>query len=251
MKRSITSGVAIFILAVGLAGCAQGDGNGDTDGDLAAGAPTATAADQIFDDTGSENEGDEPAVLHQPLVIVLTNTPPPGTDTPEPTTTLEPTTVPPTNTPVPIQPTNPPPPPPPTAVPPTAPPPPPPPPAIGANGLVASHFAVLDNSDFRVNKQVWFDFVIDNQTGNDVSYNSLGVMPRKDGNDRVEWYQQSYSGKNSTIGPGGFEWKDNIKLPEAGDYTLRLVMCFDGYEVCTTGGGPYHSLSGEIPITIK
>ncbi len=253
MKQLITSWVTILILAAGLAGCAQDDGNGDTEGDPAASAPTATAVDQIFDDTGSDDEDDEPAVLHEPVVIVLTNTPPPVTDTPEPTATLVPTAVPPTSTPVPIQPTSPPPPPPPppTAVPPTEPPPPPPPPAIGANGLVASHFAILDNSKFKVNQQVWFEFVIANQTGNDVSYNSLGVMPKKDGVDRPEWYQQSYSGRNSTIGPGGFEWKDNIKLPETGDYTLRLVICFDGFEPCTTRQGPYHSLSSEIPITIK
>ncbi len=252
MKRLITSCVTILILAAGLARCAQDDGNGDTEGDPAASAPTATAVDQIFDDTGSDDEDDEPAVLHEPVVIVLTNTPPPVTDTPEPTATLVPTAVPPTSTPVPIQPTSPPPPPPPpTAVPPTEPPPPPPPPAIGANGLVASHFAILDNSKFKVNQQVWFEFVIANQTGNDVSYNSLGVMPKKDGVDRPEWYQQSYSGRNSTIGPGGFEWKDNIKLPETGDYTLRLVICFDGFEPCTTRQGPYHSLSSEIPITIK
>ena len=75
-------------------------------------------------------------------------------------------------------------------------------------------------------------------------------MPKKDGNDRVEWYQQSYKGQNSTIDPGGFSWEDNIRLPEGGDYTLRLVMCFDSYESCTTRSGTYQTLSQEIPITI-
>ncbi len=252
MKRLIASCSAMLILAVILAGCGQDEGGADAAGDPIASAPTATVVDQVFENTSS-TEVDEPDVLHQPLVVVLTNTPPAVTDTPEPTITPEPTAVSPTNTPVPIQPTSPPPPPPPqpTAVPPTEPPPPPPPPAIGANGLVASHFAVLDDSDFRPNKKVWFDFVVANQTGNDVGYNSLGVMPKKDGVDRPEWYQQSYSGRNSTIGPGGFEWKDNIKLPETGDYTLRLVICFAGFDPCTTRKGPYETLSAEIPIKIK
>ena len=76
-------------------------------------------------------------------------------------------------------------------------------------------------------------------------------MPKKDGVDRPEWYQQSWSGEDSVVRPGGKSWKDNIKLPEAGDYTLRLVICFDGFEACTTGGGTFHSLSGEVPVTIR
>ncbi len=252
MKRLIASFSAILILAVILAGCGQNEGSTDGAAEPTAAAPTATVVDQVFEDAGSD-EVDEPAALQQPVVMVLTNTPPAATDTPEPTITPEATAVPPTITPLPVQPTSPPPPPQPqpTAVPPTAPPPPPPPPAIGANGLVASHFAVLDDSDFRPDKKVWFEFVLANQTGNDVGYYSLGVMPKKDGVDRPEWYQQSYSGRNSTIGPGGFEWKDNIKLPETGDYTLRLVMCFTAYEPCTTRQGPYETLSSEIPIKIK
>jgi hypothetical protein len=110
---------------------------------------------------------------------------------------------------------------------------------------------VQDRSELKVNGKVWFEFEIANQTGSDVGYYSLGVMPRKDGNDRVEWYQQSYKGQNSKINAGGFAWEDNIKLPEAGDYTLRVVMCFDSYDSCSTGGGTYQSLSGEIPVTIS
>jgi hypothetical protein len=76
-------------------------------------------------------------------------------------------------------------------------------------------------------------------------------MPKKDGVDRPEWYQQSWSGEDSKVRAGGKSWKDNIKLPEAGDYTLRLVICFDGFNTCTTGGGTFHSLSGEVPVTIR
>lgn len=255
MKRLISSWGVILILALGVVGCSQDDGSADSESDAVANAPTATIVDQVFDDTGNADEEDEPSDLHAPVVIVATNTPPPVTDTPEPTDTPdstdtpEATAIPPTNTAAPIQPTSPPPPPP-TAVPPTEPPPPPPPPPIGANGLVASSFTV-DGSEFKEKESIWFEFDIANSTGGEVNYNSLGVMPKKDGVDRPEWYQQSWSGENSVVKPGGKSWKDNIKLPEAGDYTLRLVICFDGFKACTTGGGTFHSLSGEVPVTIR
>jgi hypothetical protein len=233
-----------------LAACSQDDENAEVAGDAVTPATAAPVDEEIFDEVASDDETAEQAVLYEPVVIVMTNTPPPATDTPEPTATTEPTDVPPTNTPVPVQPTNPPPPPP-TAVPPTEEPPPPPPPAIGANGLIASHFAVQDRSEFKKNGKVWFEFTITNSTGGDVPYYSLGVMPKKDGNDRVDWYQQSYKGRNSSIDAGGFSWEDNIKLPESGDYTLRVVICFDSYESCTSRSGTYQSLSGEIPIKIE
>ncbi len=240
--------IAILILLLGLAACSQSDEEITTESDVAAASPTSTAGDEIFEDAQAGGESEQQAVLYDPVVMVMTNTPPAVTDTPEPTATVESTSVPPTSTPVPVQPTNPPPPPP-TAVPPTEEPPPPPPP-IGANGLVASHFAIQDRADLVVDGKVWFEFTISNSTGGEVGYYSLGVMPKKDGVDRVDWYQQSYKGQNSTIDPGGFSWEDNIRLPEAGNYTLRVVMCFDDYDSCTTRSGNYQSMSGEIPVTI-
>jgi hypothetical protein len=242
--------ILIAMLLLGLVACSQDGDNTAAEGEATAVEPTAPAADDMFEAGGSELESEQQAVLYDPVVMVMTNTPPAATATAEPTATAEATAVPPTNTPAPVQPTNPPPPPP-TAVPPTEEPPPPPPPAIGANGLIASQFELQDRSDYVVNGKVWFEFTVANSTGNDVGYYSLGVMPKKDGVDRVEWYQQSYKGRNSTISPGGFSWEDNIRLPEAGDYTLRLVMCFDSYESCTTNSGTYQSLSNEIPITIR
>lgn len=249
MKRSPFLGVALLILLLGLAACTQTEVNEETENEPSAVEPTAAQADEVFDAVAAAEEADDAITLHEPVVMVMTNTPPAVTDTPEPTATQEPTAVPPTNTPVPVQPTSPPPPPP-TAVPPTEPPPPPPPPAIGANGLVASHFAVQDRADLSVNGKVWFEFTVSNSTGDDVGYYSLGVMPKKDGVDRVDWYQESYKGRNSSIPPGGFSWEDNITLPEGGDYTLRLVICFDSYDSCTTNSGTYQTLSQEIPITI-
>lgn len=251
MKRLIFVWMAILTLLPALVACSQESDSAETESEVTA-SPTVTADENaISEGEASEEEAsDQVAVVYDPVVEVMTNTPPPATDTPEATATPEPTAVPPTNTPAPVQPTNPPPPPP-TEVPPTEEPPPPPPPAIGANGLIASHFAVQDRAELKKNGKVWFEFTIDNQTGGDVGYYSLGVMPKKDGVDRVDWYQQSYKGENSTIDAGGFSWEDNIKLPEAGDYTLRVVMCFDSYESCTTRSGTYQSLSGEIPITIS
>lgn len=195
-----------------------------------------------------------PATLPPPMMVINTSTPLPATSTPVPTDTPLPptatakpseTAVPPTNTPAPARP---------TAIPPTATAVPPtavPPPPIGANGLVASYFEIQERAVLQVNQPVWFGFNVANSTGGDVAYNALGVMPKKDGVDRKEWYQQSYGGPDSVIRPGGLEWEDNIKLPEAGNYTLRLVICFDGFDACLQQRGTWHSLSPEIPVTIN
>jgi hypothetical protein len=76
-------------------------------------------------------------------------------------------------------------------------------------------------------------------------------MPRKDGTDRFNWFQQSYGGPDATIKPSGLTWEDHIELPETGNYTLRLVMCFDGWDTCTSGAGTFVTLSPEIPVTIN
>ncbi len=169
------------------------------------------------------------------------------TDTPAPTNTLPPPTL--TNTPVPVVlPTNTPVPPPPVQ--PTNTPPPAPPPQ-DSRGLTATSFNIQSRSDFRVNQQVWFDFNIVNSTGGEVPYNRLGVLPRKGGTDRFDWFQQSYGGPNATMKPQGLNHEDNIKLPEAGTYTLRLAICFDGWETCNSGGGNWVTLSQEVPVTIN
>jgi hypothetical protein len=53
------------------------------------------------------------------------------------------------------------------------------------------------------------------------------------------------------IKPSGLNWEDNIKIPEPGNYTLRLVICFDDYATCRAGGGTQYTLSPEIPITLN
>ena len=190
-----------------------------------------------------------------PVVVVLptdtplpTNTSVPPTDAPLPTDTPLPAATA-TNTSVPvvvIPPTS-------APVPPTNTPgaPPPPPPPQDVRGLVASHFGLQDRSEFAVNKHIWFEFSITNTTGGDVPYNRLGVLPKKDGVDRFDWFQQSYGGPNAAIRPGGLTHEDNIKLPEAGNYTLRLAICFDGYDACLSGDGHWVTMSHEIPATIN
>jgi hypothetical protein len=181
-----------------------------------------------------------------PLPTVAATVTPLPTNTPASTDTPEPTA---TNTPVPvvIVPTNPPPPPPPQA---TEPPPPPPPPS-GVAGLTVTSFTLQDRSEFKPNGRIWYEFTIVNSTGGEVSYNSLGVLPRKDGGDRVDWYKHSYGGPKASIKPSGLNHEDNIKIPEKGGMTLRLVMCFDGFEACTNAGGNFVTLSPELPITIN
>ena len=176
---------------------------------------------------------------------VFTETPIP-TDTPVPTAT--PTAVPPTNTPIPIiYPTA-------TPVPPPSATPVPPPtgPQPGApNGIRATHYALQDRSNISVNGKIWFEFVVVNEAGYEVPYSALGTMPRKDGVDRLEWYQNSWGGNGDTMPLSGRSWEDHIEIPEAGDYTLRLVICFESKDVCRSGNGTFHTLSQEIPITLN
>ena len=224
----------------------------------------AVPATALEDEPGQEvasgeNVNEVFATLPPPVIVEASHTPVPATDTPQATATPENTEtpeateipptvtqapIPPTSTAQPVQPTSPPP-------PPTETPAPPPPPAKGANGLVASHFALQDRSEYSPGGSIWFEFTVSNETGGEVPYNALGVMPKKDGVDRFEWYQQTYGGKNSTINPGGLSWEDRIRLPETGEYTLRLVMCFDGFDNCLQGGGAWQTMSDEISIRIN
>lgn len=181
-------------------------------------------------------EGGAPSMPTAVPTAIPTEAPP----TAVPTDTPVPTAIPPTAAPVIIQP---------TAVPPTATPVPATPVPQGANGLIATHFALQQRAELFTNGDIWFEFNVANSTGNPVPFDALGVMPRKDGVDRGQWYQHSWGGNNDSIPPGGLTWDDHINLPEAGNYTLRLVVCFDG-PACQAQTGTWHTLSGEIPITV-
>jgi hypothetical protein len=163
-----------------------------------------------------------------PPLLTATSTLPPTTVAPTAAPVVQPTAIPPTATVVPA-----------TAT-----------PQLGANGLLASHFALQARAQMVVNGDIWFEFTIANSTAGDVAFDALGVMPRKDGTDRPQWYQHSYGGNNDVIPTGGLSWDDHINLPEAGNYTLRMVVCFDG-PACLAQTGTWHTLSPEIPITIQ
>ena len=189
--------------------------------------------------TNNQNPGGAPATPTAIPTVPPTEAPP----TAVPTDTPVPTAIPPTAKPVVVQP---------TAIPPT--PVPAPPTAVpaptGINGLTGAHFAIQSRADLTVNGDVWFEFRVANATGGDVPFAALGVMPKKDGTDRPQWYQHSWGGNNDVIPAGGLSWDDHINLPEAGNYTLRLVICFDG-AACQQQKGTWHTLSPEIPVTIR
>ena len=230
----------LLMMMMGLWGCAGTTEEPVVDANEAAAVPP----------TATTEPTQAPTLPPAVIVELPTNTPVPATNTPVPTdtptavpATETPTAIPPTNTAVYIPPTS-------TSVPPTNTPAPTAIP-IGVSGLIASQFALQDRSSYTVNGSIWFEFTVANSTGGDVPYNALGVMPRKDGADVFKWYAQTYGGDNSRIRPGGLTWTNHIELGEPGNYTLRLVVCFDGFDNCLAGGGRWHTLSQEIPVTIK
>lgn len=195
------------------------------------------------------------STLPPPMIAQLpTATPSPTpipTDTPIPTETPIPTatpTVQPTNTKVPVvvAPTSIPLP---TAIPATATP-------ANIRGLTATFsLEAGSGATFNPGEQIWFNFVVFNAGTNAVPFGFLGILPRKDGQDRFDLLHDSWT--NSEIGPNGLSagrnWRDHVReLTQSGSYTLRLAICFDADAgTCRSGGGSWHSLSGEIPVTIR
>lgn len=247
--------MAAIILSMWLTGCGRGDAPPAEVTEVApavAAQPTKPPPIVEANDTpppavpleedGSGEAGDaaEPLLPTAVPTEAPTEAPPTAAVTETPTT--PPTAVPPTAAPVIVQP---------TAAPPTATAVPPTPvPQVGANGLIASHFAIQDRANLVVNGDVWFEFTIANSTSGDVPFDALGVMPKKDGVDRPQWYQHSYGGNDDVIPRSGLSWDDHINLPEAGNYTLRMVVCFDG-PACLGQTGTWHTLSAEIPVVIR
>jgi hypothetical protein len=196
-----------------------------------------------------------PTILPPAVIEILpTNTPLPSptpTETPVPTETTLPTStataVPPTNAPLPtaVPATN-------TPVPPTNTPVPSGPQPTNANGLVGQSFVLQDwRTSLTPGGQIWYEWRVGNTSGGGVPYSTIGVMPRRNGQDVVAWYQNNWGGNNDVMPPEGLSWPSWMAIPEAGDYTLRLVVCFDGYQNCLNGGGTFFTLSQEIPISIR
>ena len=116
------------------------------------------------------------------------------------------------------------------------------------NGIIGTHFALQARSTFAVGQQIWFEFAVANQSGASVPYGALGAMVRRDGAD-VQ-YKNSWGGNMDQIAPGGLSADDNLVINSSGNYTIRLVICFDDHNTCVNGGGTFHTLSAEIPFSI-
>lgn len=196
-----------------------------------------------------------PSVLPPAVVEFLpTETPLPSptatatavpTETPLPTSTA--TAVPPTNVPLPtaVPATS-------TPVPPTNTPVPSGPQPSNANGIVGQSFGLQDGrSSFTPGGQIWYEWRVGNTAGAGVPYSTIGVMPRRNGQDVVAWYQNNWGGNNDVMPPEGLSWPSWLAIPEAGDFTIRLVVCFDGFQNCLNGGGTFYTLSQEIPVSIR
>ncbi len=216
--------------------------------------PTAVVADLPTVATNTAAPA-SPTVLPPAVVEILpTNTPLPSptpTETPVPTETALPTNtataVPPTNVPPPtaVPATN-------TPVPPTTTPVPSGPQPVNARGLVGQSFVLQDwRTSLTPGGQIWYEWRVGNTSGAGVPYSTIGVMPRRNGQDIVAWYQNNWGGNNDVMPPEGLSWPSWMSIPEAGDYTLRLVVCFDGFQNCLNGGGTFHTLSQEIPVSIR
>lgn len=190
-----------------------------------------------------------PPILQElPTATPLPTLPP--TDTPQPTETPLPTAtaVPPTAVPQVFAPTAVPP----TAVPPTNTPAPTGPQPTNANGIEGRAFALQDwRTSLTPGGQIWYEWTVANTSGAGVPYSTIGVMPRRNGQDIVAWYQNNWGANNDVLPPEGLSWPSWMAIPEAGDYTLRLVVCFDGYQTCLSGGGTFYTLSQEIPVSIR
>lgn len=208
----------------------------------ASAAETATPAPLLPTATIATIESQAPPTATPPATSTPTHTPE-ATATPLPTNTPVPPTA--TNTAVYIPPTN-------TPIPPTNTPAPPAGPQPGTvNGLSGTHYAVQGRSSYTPNGQIWFEFTVGNSSGGPVAFEQLGTMPRRNGQDIVAWYQNSWGGNDDAIPANGLSWEDNIRIPEAGDYTLRLVICFDARAACLNGSGTWHTLSQEVPVSIR
>lgn len=183
-----------------------------------------------------------PSSTPQPSVTPTATTLPTETPLPTETATAVPTNVPPPTavpaTATAVPPTN-------TAVPAG-------PQPTNANGLVGQSFGLQPGrSSLTPGGQIWYEWSIANTAGTGVPYSTIGVMPRRNGQDIVAWYQNNWGGNNDVMPPEGLSWPSWMAIPETGDFTIRLVVCFDGFQNCLSGGGTFYTLSQEIPVSIR
>ena len=117
--------------------------------------------------------------------------------------------------------------------------------------MAGSMVYVPKDSNLSANNKFWLEWTANNTTGNDIPYKAMGIMPRRDGVDYPKWFTFHYGGDDSVLKPQGRTWKAWATVPEAGNYTFRLVVCFEGLDICKNGGGTYHTITNEVPLTIN
>jgi bacillopeptidase F (M6 metalloprotease family) len=139
-----------------------------------------------------------------------------------------------------------------TPIPPTETPVPVAPPPINANGLIGTKIYIENvKESYSPNEMIWVAYRIENTVGWNVPYSAFGIMPRKDGVDLNNSLAIHWSGTDTEITPHGFDWNAWVKIPEPGDYTVRLVICFDNFVGCKGGTGQYLTLTEAIPVKVR
>jgi hypothetical protein len=103
--------------------------------------------------------------------------------------------------------------------------------------------------NFGVNQQIWFNFTVTNPGSSPVSYGRLGVSVEENGQNIPDLFHTSYS--ETTLQPGEvFTHRDWISLPRAGNFGLRLTICYPNVAECT-GGGQWGSLTNAVPAVVQ
>jgi hypothetical protein len=116
---------------------------------------------------------------------------------------------------------------------------------------LSATFLIEGGTNFAVNQDIWFVYDLKNANRAEMEYGALGLLPRKDGVERLDLAQFSWT--NATMFPNGMVWRDHINIPEPGNYSVRIAICFDAtQDVCRAGGGRWATLSPyELPITVR
>jgi hypothetical protein len=104
---------------------------------------------------------------------------------------------------------------------------------------------------YAVNQDIWFAFDLKNPNRTEIKYGALGLYPRKDGVDRLDLFQ--YSWTNATMFPGGIVWRDHINIPEAGQYSVRIAICLNETKgECQSPAANWLTLSPyELSFTVQ
>jgi hypothetical protein len=116
---------------------------------------------------------------------------------------------------------------------------------------LSANFLVEGGPVYAVNQDIWFQFDVKNPNRVEMRYGALGLYPRKDGVDRLDLFK--YSWTNATMFPNGFTWRDHINIPEPGQYTVRIAICFNETQgECQSPAANWVTISAyELTFTVQ